>query len=455
VLSPAGVSYQIEHGTAPSTYGAVVRVGAGITSFDVTGLTPGVRYYFVVRSVDSAGVRSGPSNEVSAVAPISTTSPPPTDGGTTPDPPPTSTTTTTVQVASESALRTALGALKSKTIIKLATGTYQLTRPLVVTGGLTDVEIRSSTGRAADVVLVGPPATSTDPRPAAILVTRLTNFKLSYVTIRNTPGYAVSLGAGVSQPKLVGVRIQDDGEFVQSLSSDAGGVARGLIDSCTFEYVGAGKNFPVGIDIRAGNNWTLRRNTFTDALPTTTITFGPAILAWQGSVGTVVERNVFVNTTLEIVLGLDDRFPDQHTSGVVRNNMIVRKSGTGARGAAISVLDSHGTIVVHNTVLLLGTSATAIDYAHPDSQDLYIANNLVDGKIAGRDGATAIREANLTTATASMFVAAAKGDLRLRADTGKAAINVGLATPFAPTDAAGQARPNAGGTDVGADEYHQ
>ena len=94
---------------------------------------------------------------------------------------------------------------------------------------------------------------------------------------------------------------------------------------------------------------------------------------------------MFINTTREIVLGLDDRTPNQHTGGIVRNNMIVRLAGTGQRGAAISVLDSPGTIVVHNTALLSGTSSVAIDYAHPDTQNVYIANNLADAA-RGRTG---------------------------------------------------------------------
>ena len=168
----------------------------------------------------------------------------------------------------------------------------------------------------------------------------------------------------------------------------------------------------------------------------------------------VVERNVFINTTREIVLGLDDRTPNQHTGGIVRNNMIVRLAGTGQRGAAISVLDSPGTIVVHNTALLSGTSSVAIDYAHPDTQNAYIANNLADAAVAGRDAASAIVEANLSTAAATMFVAPAQGDLRLRARRRACGDRSGVFTTYADIDAEGQRRPAGVAPDIGADEVH-
>jgi hypothetical protein len=441
------LSFQVERGTVPGTYTEVSRVGIGVTTYEVTGLTAGVRYYFVVRSVDAAGVRSGPSNEVSAVAPTTGG----TDSGT---PPPPTTSTTAIQVATEPALQSALAGLQSNTAIALAPGTYQLTRSLVITGGVKNVEVRSSTGRASDVILLGPPATTANPRPAAIVISKVTGITLAAFTIRNTPGYAVSIGADVIYPRLSKLRVLDDGEFVQAtLSSTGGGVVAGLVENCSFEYVGAGRNLPVGLDIRGGRNWTVRRNRFLDAAPTDRVSFGPVILAWQGSAGMVVERNVFTNTTLEIVMGLDDRDPDQNVGGAIRNNVIVRRAGTGLRGAAISLLDSPDTFVVHNTVLLSGTSPIAIDYAHPDTRGAYIVNNLVDGRIASRDGASALTDSNITTAAASWFVAPAKSDLRLRSDTGRAAIDEGMLTPYAPTDAAGKPRPKGAGVDVGAHEY--
>lgn len=470
VTSPSGVSYQIERGTKGGSYTHTINVPAGVTTYEVTGLTAGVRYYFVVRAVTSAGARSGPSNEVSAVAQGAAT-PPDSGGGSTPTtpppttpppttppptaPPPIKITGKTMHVTTEAGLQTAAGLVKSKSIITIAPGTYQLTRPLVLSGAFSNVEVRSATGRAADVVLLGPPATASDPRPAAIVATRITSLKLTDFSIRKAPGYAIVLGQGISKPIITGLSIQDDGEFIQAQRTDSGGIARGVIDTCTFEYTGKGTNFPVGVDIRGGNSWIIQRNTFTDPSPTATVTFGPTILAWQGSAATLVERNTFVNTTLEIVFGLDDRSPDQHSGGLIRNNMIVRKNKTGARGAAISLLDSPYTVVVNNTALLLNTSTVAIDYAHRDTRQVYIANNLLDRKITARDKATATIEGNYLSAVAKMFVGSTKGDLRLKPGTGKAAIDAGILTPYALTDYFGAERPSGGAVDVGAHEYRQ
>ena len=61
------VAYRIYYGNAPGSYlqpsGQGVNAGSG-TSFTVTGLTSGRRYYFVARSYDAANSESGNSNEV-------------------------------------------------------------------------------------------------------------------------------------------------------------------------------------------------------------------------------------------------------------------------------------------------------------------------------------------------------------------------------------------------------
>jgi len=469
------VSYRIDSGTASGAYSASYPVGLGVTNFRVTGLVIGTRYYFVVRAIDVNGAVSGPSNEISAIAVGAAAEPPPAGASETPptvppapapSPEPTQTPApepeptpevpagpTTIPIDSETGLRDALASLRSNTILVLAPGSYQLTEPLRVAGGVQDVELRGSTGRADDVILVAPPASATDAQPAAIEVANVTRLVLSGFTVQNGAGYGVVLGTGVQQPTLRGLRIITPGRFVLSTLHDSGaGAASGLVDACSFEYAGPGRNMPTGIDIRGGREWTVRGNRFVDGQLRERVLFGPAVAAWQGSGGTIVERNVFVNTTREIVLGLDDMSPDQHTGGVVRNNMIVRRAGTGQRGAAISVLDSPGTIVVHNTALLSGTSPVAIDYAHPDTQGVYIANNLADAVVAGRDAASAIVEANLSTATPGMFMAAWSGDLRLRGEAGRAAIDQGVFTPYADTDLEGQPRPAGIASDIGADE---
>ena len=453
------LAYVVERGTAPGVYPVSAVVARGTTTYLATGLERGVRYYFVVRAVDGKGLRSGPSNEISVLLPKAASPP----ASTSPPPPPPAPVATTVTVKSESALQQAARALVSRRTLLVAPGVYKLSRPLEIAGSLQDVTIRSSTGRAADVVLVGPPATSATPQPASVVARGATRLTLAHLTIQSTPGYAVVLGEGVQQPRLTGLRIVDNGQFVQVARHASGaGAAGGVIEGCTFEYTGQGVWLPSGIDIRGGRDWVIRGNRFTDAAPTTRVTFGPTVHAWQGSVRTVVERNTFVNATREIVFGLGDATPDQHTGGVIRNNMIVRRPNTGSRGPAISLLDAPSAVVVHNSVLVSGTSPTAIEYAHADTRNVIIANNLLDRGVEGRDLAHATLAHNVTTATPWWFVGAAKGDLRLQpllmrldgsSPVAPLVIDAAWAVATTTHDHEGQARPMAAAADIGADEH--
>ena len=461
------VSYVVERGTSAGTYTITYPVEAGATSLTLTDLTAGKKYFFIVRTVDAKGVRSAPSNEIWAVVKAaddgsggggedtdsggddgSDDSEPEPEPPPPPPPPP-----LVLTINNEAALRQALATPRSNLELRLATGTYRLTSPLVVTGGVQDVTIRSLTGRTADVVVLGPPPTAVDPQPSAIVASRVTRLTVADVTIRGVAGHAISLGHGVHEPRLQGLRIIDNAQFVQSLlHADQRGARSGLIEGCSFEYVGTATDLPSGIDIRGGRGWVLRGNRFIDTRPREQVVFGPSIIAWQGSSGTVVDRNVFINATREIVLGLSDRWPHQHTGGFVRNNMIVRRAATGSRGPAISVLDSPETVVLHNTMFLAGTSSVAIDYAHPDTQQVVILNNLTDAAITGRDSAWAIVNKNVLKATASMFVSLSRGDLRLRPDAARLAIDAGIFNLIVLTDAEGDARPDGAAPDVGADE---
>src|SRR4030042_5016555 len=55
--------YLLHYGTASRSYGTPIDVG-NATSYTLTGLTPGVRYYFAVTAYDTAYNESGFSNEV-------------------------------------------------------------------------------------------------------------------------------------------------------------------------------------------------------------------------------------------------------------------------------------------------------------------------------------------------------------------------------------------------------
>jgi hypothetical protein len=55
--------YTINYGTDPNALNSSIKVsGGGMNSFEITGLTPGLVYYFSVTAFNSAGMDSGDSN---------------------------------------------------------------------------------------------------------------------------------------------------------------------------------------------------------------------------------------------------------------------------------------------------------------------------------------------------------------------------------------------------------
>ena len=109
------------------------------------------------------------------------------------------------------------------------------------------------------------------------------------------------------------------------------------------------------------------------------------------------------------------------------------------------------TQILNNTIILSGTYAAAIEYRYPGTAGTVIANNLVDGTISAREGASARVIGNVVNATPAMFVSPATGDLHLRA-TASLAIDRGVAAPGVDTDWDGDMRPAGSAPDVGADE---
>jgi hypothetical protein len=81
-----------------------------------------------------------------------------------------------------------------------------------------------------------------------------------------------------------------------------------------------------------------------------------------------------------------------------------------------------------------------------------IANNVLDGRVQARDGATGSVAGNHTTATAALFVNAAVGDLHLKPTAAALLNKIAMPPANAPVDWDGHARP-AGATDIGADEF--
>jgi hypothetical protein len=174
---------------------------------------------------------------------------------------------------------------------------------------------------------------------------------------------------------------------------------------------------------------------------------------WSGSSNTVCDGNVFLECERAIAYGLGPQagFPHSHSGGVVSNNFIYREASQQV-DASISVWDSPDTRVLHNTVIQNGTYPNAIEYRFASTTGVLIANNLTDGAIQQRDGASATVSSNLTNANASLFVDAASADLHLAASA-SAAIDQGQDLADCPADWDDEARPDGPARDIGADEW--
>jgi hypothetical protein len=359
-----------------------------------------------------------------------------------------------VNVSTVAQLQNAVAAIASNTTIVIAPGTYNLTSTLYINGTFTNVGVRGATANRDSVVIVGKGmnAGSDGGVPFGIWVGgNVAGVTIANLTIRDVYYHPIMLNAGAQSPLIHNVRVVNAGQ--QLLKSNpngaGGGVDNGIVEYSVFEYDTTSRDdYTNGVDVHTGDNWIIRHNLFRNIRAPQGQLAGPAILMWNGSTNTLVDGNTFVNCQREIALGLIERTPNDHSGGIVRNNFIYRSV---AGDSAIYVADSPNTQVLHNSIFISGTYANPIEYRFPHTAGTVVANNILDGTIAARDGAAGSIAGNFTTATAALFVNPAAGDLHLKA-TASAVLNKVASPPAAAGfDWDGQPRL-AGSTDIGADE---
>ena len=166
----------------------------------------------------------------------------------------------------------------------------------------------------------------------------------------------------------------------------------------------------------------------------------------------IAEGNTFINCQREISFGLVERSPDDHSGGIIRNNFLYR-AGSVLGDTAIGVFDSPNTQVLHNTVFVSGGYPSPIEYRFGNTTGVVVRNNLVDGAIQARDGASASVSGNVVSAPAALFVNPSQGDLHLKSTATAAIDKAGAVVASSPSDFDGEGRPQGAAADVGADEY--
>ena len=365
-----------------------------------------------------------------------------------------------VNVSTVAGLQAAVNALVSGTTIVIAPGTYRLTQTLRIRNGVVNVGVRGATGNRDDVVILGN-GMNTPGVDIALKVENAQDVLIANLSIGEVFNHPIQLQGemGAERVRMYNLRLFDAGQqFVKSTVdfNNPNGVDDSIVEYSLIEFtsIGPPDGYTEGIDVHHGDNWIIRYNLIRNLRvpPGATFVNRPAVLMWSGSENSIVHSNVIINCERGIIFGQNPQpgFAHSHVGGMIYNNFIYRTDPVNA-DSGITVWDSPGTKVFHNTVIQNGTYPIAIEYRFPSTTGVEIVNNLTDGWIIDRDGATGSVYSNFTGATSSYFVNPAIADLHLT-PAATQAIDLGVYLPLVLTDWDGETRPAGAGSDIGADE---
>jgi hypothetical protein len=288
---------------------------------------------------------------------------------------------------------------------------------------------------------------------------------LTMTAIRN---HAISIKgeSGAFAPHVYNVDLYDIGtQHIKGTPGD--GVADGVVACSRLGYSagGARGDYINAIDVHRGVSWTVRDNEIYNVwgdgtgceVDVSCGTYlsggGPAILFWNDSSGTVVERNRIVDSFMGIALG----YGTPHPGGALRNNFVFRSQASrpGARGTitgdlGIQVRGGNGTTVDHNTVIQAGSYPGAVEIWQ--SQNVSVRNNLISQPVWDRGGTSGLSlQGNKTNGIVADL--AAPFDPHLAAGSGAVDFASTVSLAGVPADLDGDARPQGTRPDAGCDEW--
>lgn len=388
-----------------------------------------------------------------------------------PLPPPDAAVFTIIEVDTAQKLADACWNLQSDQAIVIAAGDYDLKAvsfPNGVDGRLTvgrfgaapisNIQIRGATGNPQDVVIHG--AGMLAPIvPFGFQIFTATDVLIADLSVGNVYYHSVAIQGdqGAARVRLYNARIFDAGQqIVKASGGDADDVT---IEYCEiFHSAGAvvhpegsppNSCYTNGIDAIGVSGWAIRDNLIHGIYCRNNALAGPSILVWQGSAGTIVERNTILDGSRGISLGLGT---GDHSGGVVRNNFIRWDPNAAYQVDVPIYTTSPGSLVLHNTALTRGRYANAVEVRFSSTTGVRVEHNLLDAQVAPRDGAAPSVADNLQNAQPGWFVDEAAGDLHLL-PTAAPAIDQVSRLPEVVDDFSGASRPaGAGETDLGAAE---
>lgn len=253
-------------------------------------------------------------------------------------------------------------------------GTYKLDRELVAVGH--GVTLRSASGNRDAVVIKGA-GYRTNSQGLVIVGDKVTIADLTIRDLRDHAIYVKPDIAGGVAPLIYNVHAVDIG--TQHIKSNTGSTG-GIIACSKIGYTASGAkgDYNGAIDLHGALGWTIRDNEIYNitgdgsgcnvSRNCNRYVSAPAILVWNDSRDTVVERNNITESYRNIAFGLGSR----HEGGIIRNNTIFRTT----RGdAGIELQGARGTLVENNTVLLYDGYRGAIEYR--ETRDIVVRSNQV------------------------------------------------------------------------------
>lgn len=367
-------------------------------------------------------------------------------------------TTVTVSTAAQlqSAVSTANGAGGNRTIL-LADGTYTVTDTLYVNApGIT---IAGQSGDRTRVIVQG------DAMSASATVKNLIRIAARNVTVRDLTlqraGWHLIQVVGESNadsPTVSNVVLRDAYQQLLKVSTNASPQSEssssdgGLVENSLFEYSGGkGPQYYIGgIDAHAAKNWVVRGNTFRGIASPNTAVAEFAVHFWNHSSGNTVERNLIVDCDRGVGFGMAD---NPNSGGIIRNNMIYHSNnGAPFADTGIALLESPGTKVYNNTIIMENAFPWAIEYRYSSTSNVLIVNNLSNRPVQQRDSASGSVANNISNGASSWFANVPAGDLHLKASATNA-IDRGIHVEGLFDDFDGIPRPVGSPIDIGADEY--
>jgi len=359
-----------------------------------------------------------------------------------------------VTVTTAAQLQNAIANLASNGTIIIEPGTYRVSDSLYLPQNISNVTIKGSTGNRDDVVIQGGGMNGSI--RFGFWIGAVQNAVFQDLSVKGFANHALIFNQGAQAPQMINVHLIDAAQ--EFIKVNPLGINNGVLKNSLIEYTTAAPtDYTNGLDVHNGSDWVVRNNTFKN-FKTPGALAGPAVLFWNASSNAVIEGNVFIDNQRDIQFGLDPNKTSQapvsngslpdNSGGLIVNNFIVRNNAPAA-DVAIGVWDSPNTKVYYNTILMRGGYPNAIEYRYARTTGVDIRDNLTDGLISAREGATGTVSSNVTTATTSMFVNTPNGDLHLLGSA-TGAIGKGVAVSTT-TDIDGQTRISP--PDVGADQY--